>query len=166
MPLEVVDCYEWKSETPCKRRCVAYANEEGADEAGPRRNADEIEWAASFFQGCADERIEDTQMFPRSDLRNNPAVARVGLRLRREQRAGNTTIAIENCYGCFVAGCLDGDGAHGSVVSSQRSANRCANRNCQRWEFFVVGCQNQFGIMGAFFGVLVNFDGDLVSLAF
>ena len=110
--VQVVDRDERKAARPCKRLGGGHADEQRADQPGALRDrdaVDAVERRAGLGERLADHRRDELEMTARRDLGDDPAEARVQVRLRRDDVRTQLAVVGDERRGRLVAGRLDAE---------------------------------------------------------
>ena len=113
---------------PGERLARRKADQQRPDQTRARRRrdqADVLEADARDRQRLLEHRRKVLEMGSRGDLRDDPAVTRVGRELRGDHVGAHAALAVEDGDGCLVAGRLDAEndqaGGHGAAPRIPRA---------------------------------------------
>ena len=109
---EMVDRDERDAARPCEGLCGREPDEQRADEARALRDADApdvAELRRRVLECRADHRRDELEVPPRCDLRDDPAVPRVEVGLRRDDRRQHDAAVVDDGGGRLVAGRFDAE---------------------------------------------------------
>ena len=102
MPVEVVDGGERQTSRPRDRLRRCHAHQQGADQPGPGRDADQldlVEPGAALCEGLADHRRDELEMPPRGNLGDNASVSCVQVGLRRDDVRADPALGLLLTFG-------------------------------------------------------------------
>ncbi len=123
----MIDADERNAAGPGQRLARREADEERADQPGPRRRGHEARVLESNVRGGERLLERGRQVFevrPRRHLGHDPAVARMSQKLRRNDVGEHPALAVENGDGRLVARGLDTEDDHGTVGRPDETAAR------------------------------------------
>ena len=108
MSMKMVDRDEGQASCPRDRLRGLQADEEGADQSRSARDGNAVDLVERVLgQRLAHDGHHELEVPPGRDLRDDAAVARVQIRLRRDDVCENATVVRDECSRGFVTGRLE-----------------------------------------------------------